>query len=1166
MVDVVEKYLRDLNQIRSSGAAVVETSYYGALETLFNETGKTLKPKVRCIINIKNRGAGLPDGGLFTPDQFQKRSADNPIPGTLPSRGAIEVKGTRDEVSKIAKTKQVTGYLTKYRQVLLTNLRDFLLLSIGEDGKPTELERYTLAMDEREFWDAAAHARRTAETQGERFTEYLKRVMLHAAPLAAPEDVAWLLASYARDARARVEAADLPALAAVRTALEESLGLKFEGPKGEHFFRSSLVQTLFYGVFSAWVLWSKQNPPTKRSARFDWRLAGWSLRVPMIKALFDQVATPSQLGPLGLVEVLDWTATALNRVDRASFFQQFEEGHAVQYFYGPFLKAFDPELRKELGVWYTPSEIVRYMVARVDTVLREEMKLPDGLADPNVYVLDPCCGTGAYLVEVLKTIHATLRGKGEDALIGEDLKRIARERVFGFEILPAPFVIAHLQLGLLLQNLGAPLSDRYNERVGIYLTNALTGWQPGKGSPVSQAFPEFVAERDAAAKVKRDAPILVVLGNPPYNSFAGVSPVEEMGLVEPYKERLISKWGIKKFNLDDLYVRFFRLAERRIAEMTGRGVVSFISNYSWVSEPSFVVLRQHLLDSFDSFWIENMHGNRKLSEYAPDGRTSETVFAIPGFSPGIQQGVVISLWVKTGEKGRKTKVLYRDDINAARAVERRAQLIESLKSNNFNALYERAKPTETNRFSFRPEVVASHYLEWPSLVELCSVQPFAGIAEDRHKTLLGIDRHPIETRMRMYLNPGVDWEALRALGSGLTENVPRFDAKKARSILLSRENFDESRLLRYAMRPFDLWYCYYSPVRPLWREPRPEYWNAYQPGTPALVSRFKAAKSPEGPPIAFARQLCDYHMMPPNASIIPFRLMSNNEPGSDADQPELLPGGSKSALKVCDNLSPAAAKYLLGLGIVMPSRDVESSSTIWVHVLAIGYSPAYLSENADGIRQDWPRIPLPDSKKALLNSADLGRRVAALLDAENEAPGVTSGTLRPEMKVLGVITRSDGGKLDPNAGHLDLTAGWGHAGKGRVTMPGKGKAFERDYAPEELKAIHEGAKALGLAPELALKHLGENTRDIYLNADAYWKNVPARVWDYTIGGYQVIKKWLSYREKQLLGRALTIDEIREVTSMVRRIAAILLLEPQLDENYLQVKASTYAWPGSKTGG
>ena len=142
---------------------------------------------------------------------------------------------------------------------------------------------------------------------------------------------------------------------------------------------------------------------------FDWKSAAWTLHVPMIKALFEQVATPTKLGPLGLVEVLDWTAAALNRVDRPAFFEKFLETHAVQYFYEPFLEAFDPELRKELGVWYTPPEIVQYQVARVDAVLREELDIADGLADPRVFVLDPCCGTGAYLVEVLRQIHQRSR-------------------------------------------------------------------------------------------------------------------------------------------------------------------------------------------------------------------------------------------------------------------------------------------------------------------------------------------------------------------------------------------------------------------------------------------------------------------------------------------------------------------------------------------------------------------------------------------------------------------------------------------------------------------------------------------------------------------------------------------------------------------------------------
>jgi hypothetical protein len=393
-MNALETYLEELFAIRSSGGAVKETSYYPALSNLLNEVGKSLKPRVRCIINIQNAGAGLPDGGLYAAEQFQKQSKGELREGQLPARGAIEVKSTGEEVKNITSGEQVLRYVNRYKQVLVTNLRDFVLVGVDHEGKVTNRESFSLAANEKEFWLVASHHSATAQQQGERFIEYLKRVMLHAAPLALPKDVAWFLASYARDAKLRIEGSDLPALAAVRGALEEALGLKFEGEKGEHFFRSTLVQTLFYGVFSAWVLWSKKHLPTDRRARFNWREAAWTLHVPMIKALYDQVATPTKLEPLGLIEVLDWTEAVLNRVDRKAFFENFEDGHAVQYFYEPFLEAFDPELRKELGVWYTPTEVVQYMVARVDTVLREELDIPDGLADARVYVLDPAAAPG----------------------------------------------------------------------------------------------------------------------------------------------------------------------------------------------------------------------------------------------------------------------------------------------------------------------------------------------------------------------------------------------------------------------------------------------------------------------------------------------------------------------------------------------------------------------------------------------------------------------------------------------------------------------------------------------------------------------------------------------------------------------------------------------------
>jgi hypothetical protein len=332
-----------MSEIRRTGAAVKETSFYGTLENLFNEVGKTLKPKVRCVINLQNRGAGLPDGGFFTPSQFQ-RNSNELIKGQPPERGAIEIKSTSDDVQQIAESEQVDRYLKTYRQVLVTNYRSFLLVRLDESGAKQFLESFSLAADEKDFWQKADNPNEFPEKEAERFIEFLKRVMLSAAPISKPEDVAWFLASYARDAKSRVEQSELDALATIRKALEDALGIRFEGEKGENFFRSTLVQTLFYGIFSAWVLWHKRNPNTR--GKFNWKDAVWELRVPMISVLYEQIATKTHLERLNLVEVLDWTGNVLNRVVREEFFARFAEEHAVQYFYEPFLQAFDPNLRE----------------------------------------------------------------------------------------------------------------------------------------------------------------------------------------------------------------------------------------------------------------------------------------------------------------------------------------------------------------------------------------------------------------------------------------------------------------------------------------------------------------------------------------------------------------------------------------------------------------------------------------------------------------------------------------------------------------------------------------------------------------------------------------------------------------------------------------------------
>ena len=275
-------------------------------------------------------------------------------------------------------------------------------------------------------------------------------------------------------------------------------------------------------------------------------------------------------------------------------------------------------------------------------------------------MLDPCTGTGSYLTAVLDKIVTTLREEGGDGLVAAEAKQAALSRIHGFELLPAPFVIAHLRIGIALQRLGVPLNARKKERASVYLTNALTGWVDSEHPTLP--FPEFVAERDAAEAVKRSQPILVVLGNPPYNGFAGVSGREEGGLAEPYKEGLAENWDITKNKLDDLYIRFFRVAERRIAEQTGKGIICLVTNSSWLGDPSAVVMRQRLLSEFGDVTIDHLNGDsRETGKKTPSGDPDPSVFSTKLNPSGITRGVAISMLVRAdGHDGSPATVRYRD--------------------------------------------------------------------------------------------------------------------------------------------------------------------------------------------------------------------------------------------------------------------------------------------------------------------------------------------------------------------------------------------------------------------------------------------------------------------------------------------------------------------------
>ena len=1111
LTQAIEAYFTELRLVRGSGGATDERSLYVPLANLLNAVGGALKPKVFCVQELADQGAGHPDFGLYTTHQVQK---GKPKSGQKPERGVVEVKPVADDAWLTAASAQVNQYLQGYRSVLVTNARDFVLVGEDADGQLVQLETFRLADSEASFDARMQHPRAFANEVSGELGEYLMRVLSYSASLADPKDLAWLLASYARDGLARVEAAgDAPSLTVIRTALEDSLGVRFDDERGRAFFRSTLVQTLFYGVFSAWVLWARQVPAPTGS--FNWHDAVWLLRAPVLKELFFQLSNPAPLQALGLVEVLDWTAAALNRVDREAFFAKFGEGEAVPYFYEPFLQAFDPELRKQLGVWYTPAEVVRYMVARVDKALKDDLGIPDGLAGENVYVLDPCCGTGAYLAEALRRIAANLRGKGLGALTGARVKQAATQRVFGFEIMPAPFVVAHLQVGLTMQELDAPLSEDGNERAGIFLTNALTGWEPVVQKPLP--FPELEEERERAERVKQDTPVLVILGNPPYNGFAGMAVEEERELSEAYRTTKQVRRPEGQ-GLNDLYVRFFRMAERRIAEKTGQGVVCFISNYSWLDGLSFTGMRERYLEAFDAIRIDNLHGDRIISEYAPDGHTSETVFALQGQSPGIKVGTSIVLLSKaSATESVGKRVLYRD-FHQPRAGARRQALLDSLEAPDIDAGY---SPLECNLslgLPFKPMAVSDGWQDWPALPDLFPTS-FPGVQTKRDAFLIDVDLNRLKARVAEYFNPDFSHDEIARRYPVAMKSSSGFtvtDSHSVRGALLKQGGLNPDGFVRHAYRPFDTRWLYWEAGYGLLGRPVPDYkphvfeGNLWFSAVPRLRRDAAEAQS------TVTTHIASLHLNEWSASMFPAWLRDNGL-GIDPNGTEHRP-----------NLSLSAQHYLDSM-----SAGVED---LFHHVIATLHSPNYRIANAGALRMDWPHIPLPGwpggvadgAADALAESAARGRQLAALLDSDTPVADVTQGTLRPELAAIAVPTTTDGGNMADD--DFAVSAGWGHFGSGEVVMPGQGRVVEREYTAAERTVLDNAILTLGAA-----------AIDVYLNDRAYWRNVPAAVWNYQLGGYQVLKKWLSYRESKVLGRPLLPKEVQHFTDTARRIAAILKL-------------------------
>ena len=551
------------------------------------------------------------------------------------------------------------------------------------------------------------------------------------------------------------------------------------------------------------------------------------------------------------------------------------------------------------------------------------------------------------------------------------------------------------------------------------------------------------------------------------------------------------------------------MAERRITEKTGQGVICFISNYSWLDGLSFTGMRERYLEAFDNIRIDCLNGDKyKTGKVAPDGSPDPSIFSTEGDPVGIQVGPAISTLVRKSDHAPAREIGFRHLWGQAK----RTELIETAEAKP-GKLYESINPVFQLGLPFVQTTVSKDWFDWPALPDLFPVS-FPGIKTSRDGFLVDTDLDRLKARVADYFDAALSHEEIAQRYPAVMKTTTLFNARRVRDALLKRGGPIDAGFIRFAYRPFDIRWLYWEEDSGLLDRPRADYRPHVFESNVWLSSAQHLRKGAEEPQTCFTEHIASLHLIERGTNMFPAWLRDDG-----LDAPEL---------GRCPNLSSVAQLYLERV-----SAGVED---LLHHVLAVLHDPAYRKANAGALRMEWPRIPLPGwpdgdtdgAAKALAASAARGRELAPLLDPDAPVPGVTQGPLSLKIAPIAVPTTTDGRNMTRD--DFAVTARWGHFGTGDAVMPGQGRIIERAYTPDEKSAMGDN-----------IPKLGETTFDVYLNDRAFWRNVPASVWTYKLGGYQVLKKWLSYRERNILDRPLKPEEVQHFTDTARRIGAILLV-------------------------
>ncbi len=1079
----VTDYLRAVRETARSQAT--EHSYRPHLKALL----EALRPGAVATNEPRHRrDCGAPDMSV----------ADGSGPGAV-TIGYVECKDIGTHLDEVEQSEQLTRYRDNLDNLVLTDYLEFRWYVEGEERGRARLAHVD------------AQGKLVAETGGATRVEDLLTAFLSAAPepIRSPAELARRMARLTRMIRdIIVQAFDreqhTDTLHGLFEAFRQTLLPQIE--PGE--FADMYAQTLAYGLFAARVNHRGPRPFERIGAAAEIPKTN-----PFLRKLFHTITGPD-LDDEPYAGFVDDLTRLLAHADigaiLADFGAQTRRDDPIVHFYETFLAAYDPKLREMRGVYYTPEPVVSYIVRSVDWILREHFDLPDGLADratvtyeveqpdgtreqrtsPRVLILDPACGTGTFLYHVIDHIRRQFVQSNNAGMWPGFVREQLLPRLFGFELLMAPYAVAHLKLGMQLaaQDMTEAQRERWaydfdsDERLGVYLTNTLE--EAESFSQMQFGLMQTIAEEaNAAAEVKRDMPIMVVLGNPPYSSSSQNQNDHIDWLMDAWKTT-VRREETQLQALSNDFAKFLRYAEWHV-EKTGVGVVAMITANSFLQGPLFRDMRAHLTRTMDEIYLLDLHG--KARESSPDGGPDDSVFDIKDV------GVCISVWVRT-EGHSDGCTVHHAELWGSREGKERFLTEHSVSNTAWDVI--------DTGLTGRPWALRDAELqaEWEAYMPLPEVFGSGDPAGDQHRFwgtgfvtqqdafAIAFSQDDFGERIAELLAPGQTEEALRAKYRLCT--TQQWDFEKARAALSS---VDCSQLVTACLyRPFDVRYTVYSRhVATILRRRIMDQLRGRE--NLALLTTRRGTRRPYSNAFV-TRNIPEYKSTSHdrNTQVFPLYVFTDVLQGGLLPESERLP-----------NLSPRFLR-LLEERMRLPSPPCPED--VFHYVYAILHSPTYRSRYAEALElTDFPRVPLTSDADLFRDLVALGGELVALHLMES-----------PELDTL--MTSY------PVAG--DNLVEKGHP---KYVPPGEVPPGEDEPAERGRVYINRTKRKAG-AP-----------------AAQYFDGVPPEVWEFQVGGYQVPDKWLKDRR----GRELTPDDLthyqRIVVALARTIEIMAEIDARIEE-------------------